>query len=153
MMKDDLLRMLPGTSGMLEDADTATGAAQGAFPGQDWDNSQYNAARHALWTALMAKRMGGGGIGQGVAKGVGYANELAGLLTGGNLTQPGAQDMRHDLNNNEVGLQTLRELQGQGKGEDQSALIQAILQKAAQAKTELPPNALAPAQPYLTRGQ
>lgn len=100
----------------------------------------------------MAKQLGGGPLARGAAKGAGYANELIGVLNGDNLTAFGARDMRHDLNNNAVGLNTLQDLLAKGPATDQQ-VINALLTKAQQSKRVSAPSVLAPDVGYLTRGQ
>lgn len=152
MNLSDILDYVPGYNRFMKIADTASGAADKAFPGQDWDNTQRNAARHSIWTALMANELGGGPIARGVAKGVGYANEGIGLLNGSNLTANGARDMRHDLNNNAVGLNTLADLNKSGPVTEDD-IIRALILKAQQSKRVPAPSVLAPDVGALTRGQ
>jgi len=133
-------------------ADQAEKASRTAFPGQGWDEGQRNAARHSIWMSLLANEMGGGAIARGAAKGIGYANEGIGLVNGNNLTISGAKDMRHDLNNNAVGLNTLADLNTQGQPTQQQ-IIDALLEKARQSKIVRAPSVLSPDIGVLSRGE
>jgi hypothetical protein len=143
---------LSGYDKFMNLADMASQSSREAFPGQEWDNTQRNAARHSIWTALMANQMGGGPIARGVARGVGYANEGIGLLNGDNLTRTGAIDMRHDLNNNAVGLNTLADLNKQGPATEQQ-IIAALLEKARRSMLVSAPSVFERDVGELTRGQ
>jgi hypothetical protein len=158
----DLLDKLPdvpepvkeysGWNKFMELNDKASKASGDAFPGQDWDNTQRNAARHSIWMGLIANQLGGGPIARTAAKGLGYANEAIGLVNGQNTTREGAIDMRHDLNNNAVGLNTLADLNAQGPVSEQQ-IIDALIQKAKQSQRVSAPSVLAPDVGVLTRGQ
>jgi hypothetical protein len=143
-------RKYSGTDRFFEIADKASNSSREAFPGQDWDNSQRNAARHSIWTALMANQLGGGPIARGVAKGVGYLNEGIGLVNASNLTKAGSEDMRHDLNNNAVGLNTLATMRDTNPAVTDDQIIETLLRKAREAKFGPAPPALAPAESRLT---
>lgn len=141
-----------GYTKLNEIAQLASDAADKEFPNQKWDNTQRNAARHAIWMALTADQLGGGSIARGVTKGLGYAHEGMGILTGDNLTNAGAVDMRHDLNNNAVGLNTLADLNSKGQPTRQQ-IIDALLEKARQSKIVRAPSVLAPDIGVLSRGE
>lgn len=133
-------------------ANKASSAAIGKYPKQGWDEAEQNAARHAIWMALMANKLGGGDVARAAATGVGYANELIGLLKGENLTPAGAIDMRHDLNNNAVGLRTLeslRRVHGNKVTDDQ--IIGAILRKSESTIPVQSPSVFSQPLPYLTK--
>ena len=58
----------------------ASDIADREFPGSDRDSGSKNAFRHALGTGMVAQELGGGAIGAGVAKLIGYGWEGAGML-------------------------------------------------------------------------
>lgn len=90
-------------------ADRASEASGLQFKGQGWDNTQRNALRHSMWVGGVARALGASPdnpirtpLAQGIARGLGYANELPTLFKLGNSAQ--VRDTLHDLNNNAVGL-------------------------------------------------
>lgn len=141
-----------GYNRFMATAQRAGDAASEAFSGQSWDNSQRNAARHSMWMAMQANDMGGGPIARGAAKGIGYLHEGLGLVSGDNLTAAGARDMRHDLNNNAVGLNTLADINAQGPVSEQQ-IIDTLIEKARQSKRVSAPSVLGQNVGVLTRGQ
>lgn len=125
-------------------ADPAAKISQAQFPGQDWDNTQRNALRHALWIGGTARALGASPdnpvrtpIAQGLARILGYTNELPTL---GQLDNPAQiRDTLHDLNNNAVGLSVA----GSAKTDEEFRRI--LIAKAMSARAGKPLEAIAPA--------
>ena len=124
----------------------AASEAERRFPNQDPNNTQKNAFRHALGSGYLAQQLGAGGnpimnlLAQGLAQGAGHAWEAMSLPQ--NMADP--VDMRHDLNNNYIGI---KEAASQ---KDFDALSNQLYRMAIEAKKEQPPGAFSPARPYMT---
>ena len=124
----------------------ASDIAEHHFPGSARDGSTKNAFRHALGTGMLAQRLGGGMIGAGVAKAVGYGWEGLGMLDGANRNNPKFRDdSLHDLNANAIGAATAR------KTNNQEELVQALKRLALESVPAQPPGAFAPSPGYMTR--
>lgn len=124
----------------------ASDIAEQEFPDSARDSSTKNAFRHALGTGMLAQRMGGGLLGQNVAKAVGYGWEGWGLLDGDNRKNPQhREDTLHDLNANAIGAATAR------KTNNQAELVQALKRLALESVPAQPPGAFAPSPGYMTR--
>ena len=113
------------------------------FPDSARDSSTKNAFRHALGTGMLAQELGGGPVGAGLAKGVGYLWEGLGIS---NLGDPKyRQDTLHDLNANALGARTAMSTSNQ---ED---LISALRRMAVQAVHSQPPGVFSRSSGYMTK--
>lgn len=123
----------------------ASDIAEQYFPGSARDASTKNAFRHALGTGMLTQELGGGPVGAGLAKGIGYLWEGLGAA---NLGDPRyRQDALHDLNANAVGARTAMSTRNQAE------LIESLRKMALQSVPVQAPGVFERSPGYMTRSE